>query len=715
MKSILKTSVLLILIGTISYAGGGIRQHNLLPVPSDIEFGEGWYVIDNDFKIEIPDTAGMRCPAAATRFLHRLAGRTGIFFEQGFVSAGDKKSTAVTIECARTGRLVVGEDESYTLTVTTDRISLVAETDLGVLHGLETLLQLFDSDGTNYYFQEATINDVPRFPWRGLMIDVCRHFQPVEVIKRNIDAMAAVKLNVLHLHLSEDQGFRVESKIYPRLQQYGSDGDYFSQEQLRELVAYAGRRGVRVVPEFDMPAHTTAWFPGYPQLSSRDTVYAIERHWGVMDPVMDPTRESTYEFLDQFIGEMAAVFPDEYFHIGGDENNGVHWGANQAIQDYMQANGYQTVHELQSYFIDRVRQIVNKHGKKMIGWDEIYDPEMDREIITQFWSWNGLKQLQPALEQGFRGIISNGYYIDLFWSAEQHYLKDLLRAGFITDPEFSANILGGEVTAWSEFMTPELIDGRLWPRTAAVAERFWSLATVTDVDDLYRRLENVSFRLEEVGLQHIKNYSMQLRRLTGNRVSAQLKLLADLVEPVDGYQRHRFDSSRVYTSYAPLTRLVDVVQADAFAARRFRSLTADYLQEYTAIVANSADLRGRKRVAAFKKLGQGPAGIELAQVLRMYLDNHSALEEVITANPILQEIRPLSADLSAVAAAGLWALEYLQTGKTAPADHTAEQLELLERALPPRAELELRIVPAVIDLVRAAGNLPPADKETTSP
>ncbi len=200
-----------------------------------------------------------------------------------------------------------------------------APNPLGVLRGLETFRQLVVSTPQGPELPVVDIEDHPRFPWRGLHLDVSRHWMPIEVVKRNLDGMAAVKLNVFHWHLSDDQGFRVESKRFPKLQQLGSDGLFYTQEQVREVIAYAQDRGIRVVPEFDMPGHTTSWLVGYPQLASAPGPYQIERNWGVFDPTLDPTRESTYQFLDAFIGEMAALFPDPFFHIGGDEVTGQQW------------------------------------------------------------------------------------------------------------------------------------------------------------------------------------------------------------------------------------------------------------------------------------------------------------------------------------------------------------------------------------------------------
>lgn len=707
MNKFLFPAVGLLVLTGLALADSAVRQHDLMPVPQMVEFGDGRFIIDRNFTIELTGACGHRAEQAATHLLRRLSGRTGYFIDQGFVYKNQSMAEPkLMIACERTGELVLGEDESYSLNIKPGQIEINALTEFGVLHAIETLLQLFETDGKEYYFPEVSINDTPRFPWRGLMLDVCRHFIPMEIIKRNIDAMAAVKMNVLHLHLSEDQGFRIESEVFPRLHQFGSDGDYFTQTQMREIIAYADQRGIRVIPEFDMPGHATAWFVGHPELSSYDTTYTIERGWGVQDPVMDPTRESTFEFLDAFIGEMAALFPDAYFHIGGDENNGVHWGNNPDIRKYMEQHGYENTHQLQSYFTDRVRQIVEGHGKIMIGWDEIFDPGMNKNIISQVWSWNGMKQLPEILAQDFQVIISNGYYIDLFWSTEAHYLKDPARAGFVDDVALEKNILGGEVPSWAEFNTPEVVDARIWPRTAALAERFWSAKEVRNVDDMYRRLERVSFQLEELEIQHIRNYEMMLRRLTDNNDIASLKCLADLVEPIEGYKRHRFDPNRKYLSYSPLTRLVDAVQSDALAARKFRQTVANYLQEWSILNKEAAKLKGRKRRQQFESLENSPEQIKIVNTLTIWQANHAELGKIIDSSPILSEIETISLNLSEAGEVGLAAMTYLGQGKFASASWTTTQLNRLELAAKAEAELELRVVSAVEDLVRAAGNRP---------
>lgn len=655
-------------------------DHALMPVPKSVFWEEGKYSIDESFRINVIGEAGDRTFKAATRALRRLSGRTGLFFDQDFIT-GINQSPEANLElmCHRPGELELGEDESYRLRISTREMIIEAETELGLLHGLETWLQLLMSDENGYYFPAVIIEDEPRFPWRGLMIDVCRHFQPVHVILQNIDAMSAVKLNVLHLHLSEDQGFRVESKAYPLLHKKGSDGFYFTQCQIREIVDYAADRGIRVVPEFDMPSHTTAWFPGYPELSSKDTVYTVERSWGVKDPGMNPAGEYTYAFLDTFISEMTTLFPDKYFHIGGDENNGKWWLQNPEITAFMDSMGYETTHELQSYFVRRVHEIVRKYDKIMIGWGEIYDPEMPHDVVIHFW-WPRLKQMEEALLKGYKGIMSNGYYIDHFFNTEYHYLLDPVRPEYVKDSLAARNILGAEAASWAEFVTAELTGLRIWPRTAAIAERYWSPEHVRDVDDMYRRLEKVSLRLEELGLDHLKNRDMMLRRLAGQRDIEALQILTDTVEPLKHYSRHRATDRKKYVQHAPLTRLVDAAWSDAPDARKFRRLVRDY------------EIKQRRDVKN-----------EIETMLMIWAGNHDKLKPVIDASPVLWEIRTLSEDLSESANIGLSALKRISSWRSMSSKDVDAYTKRLETMKKHRGELTLQHLEAVQTLVDMAG------------
>src|SRR5271154_4347127 len=328
---------------------------NVMPMPATVTFAAGRLVVSQTFTVAIAGYNEPRLERAAQRFLRDLGRQTGYFVSDRL---GDAGRATLVIHADHGSEPVqdLGEDESYVLDVSSAVAKLTAPNPLGVMRGLQTFLQLVEVTPDGYTAPAVHIEDSPRFPWRGLSIDVSRHFVSMPVLKRNVDAMAAVKMNVLHLHLSDDQGFRLESKEFPKLQGLGSDGMYYTQTEMRELIAYSGDRGIRVVPEFDIPGHSTAWFVGYPDLASGPGPYQIERKWGIFDPAMDPSRESTYTFLDSFIGEMAGLFPDAYFHVGGDECNGKEWDANPRIQQFMKDHAVKDNAVLQSYFSTRVQK-----------------------------------------------------------------------------------------------------------------------------------------------------------------------------------------------------------------------------------------------------------------------------------------------------------------------------------------------------------------------
>ncbi len=652
-----------------------VSQLKIMPIPQEIKQSGEKFHLAADFSLVMNGKGHPRLYRAVTRFLRRLSDRTGLFFSQDFITQAQPGTTgAFLITCERAGIVKLGEDESYQLNITHDSIHLNAKTDIGAMHGLETLLQLIMSDQQGYYFPTLQINDAPRFPWRGLLIDISRHFMPPEVIKRNLDGMAALKMNVLHWHLVDDQGFRVESKIFPKLHEKGSDGLYYTQQQIREIIQYADDRGIRVMPEFDVPAHATSWLVGYPELGSAPGPYAVERTWGIHDPVLNPANEKVYHFLDKFFGEMAMLFPDEYMHIGGDENNGKHWDANAEIQAFMQKNNIADNHALQSYFNRRVLKILTRHHKKMIGWDEIFHPDLPKNAVIH--SWRGQASLVKAAQQGYQAILSNGYYIDLIQPASFHYLNDPAPANSpLTDTQ-KRNILGGEATMWAEMVSTETIDSRIWPRTAAIAERLWSPQSVNNVEDMYRRLARISFLLEEHGLTHLSNYEMMLRRLTDNRDINALKTLVDIVEPVKIYTRHR--QGVKYTATSPLTRVVDAARPESMTARKFAQMVDSLIAD-----PNFAN------------------GYQISDMLKNWKHNHRKLLPVIQSSPILRELESLSADMETVAEFGLNAGKYYTSG-VRPSEMWIERtLELLEKTKQPRGQVELMIVDPVIKMVKA--------------
>ena len=660
---------------------------NLMPVPAKVQTGNGQLVIDRSFSVSIAGHHEARLDRTVEIFLGHLRQQTGM--PPIDMKVTDSASATLTIQAAAGTKAVqeLGEDESYRLGISDSGARLNAPTTLGVMRGLETFLQLVRTSSAGFAVPAVSIDDSPRFPWRGLMIDAGRHFIPLDVLKRNLDGMAAVKLNVFHWHLSENQGFRIESKKFPKLQELGSDGLYYTQAEVRDLIAYARERGIRVVPEFDMPGHSTAWFVGYPELASGPGPYQIERQWGVFDPAMDPTKEETYRFLDKFIGEMAGLFPDQFFHIGGDEVNGKEWDANPKIQAFKQAHGLKDNNDLQAYFNQRVQKLVAKPGKTMLGWDEILRPDLPKDIAIQ--SWRGPDSLAQAAKQGYRGLLSSGFYIDLMWSAERHYATEPLSgAAANLTPEEQKRILGGEACMWSEYVSPENIDSRIWPRTAAIAERLWSPQDVRDVNSMYQRMAVTSRWLDGLGLTHNSSYASMLRRIAGTDDIGGLKVLTDVLEPVKDYTREETAPAPA-TSASPLNRLVDAVRPESATAREFAQAVNE--------------LAG----------GSVKPGVEarVRELLNRWRDNQVELQPQFGKSLLLQEVAPISLNLSALGGAGLTALDYLDRGKPAPAAWLTAQLALVEQAKKAQAQLLIMVAPSVEQLIRAsAGQTAPSSE-----
>ncbi len=656
----------------VSAEGQMQSQFNLMPYPATVQVKTGQLDIDPSFSVSVTGQSDARLQAAVDRFLMNLRRETGMLPLDFSVVKGGSAKLVIQAEQATAPLPHLGDDESYALEISNSKAQLTAATSLGAMRGLETFLQLVENTPQGFAVPCLSIQDQPRFAWRGLMIDASRHFIPIEVVKRNLDAMEAVKLNLLHWHLSDNQGFRVESKKLPKLQELGSDGLYYTQAQVREIIDYASARGILVVPEFDMPGHSTAWFAAYPEIASGKGPYQIERRWGVFDPAMDPTREETYKFLDTLIGEMTALFPGEYFHIGGDEVNGKEWDANPKIQEFKRSHGLKTNDELQAYFTGRVQKIVRKHNKTMMGWDEVLQAEIPKDIVIHV--WRDQATLAKAVKQGFRGVFSNGYYLDLMWPASKHYAVDPMSgdAASLT-PEEQKRVLGGEGCMWAEYVSPENFDARVWPRMAAIAERLWSPQSVKDPASMYRRLDFVSQQLDWLGLTHNSSYPLMLRRIAGDD-AASLGILAAVVEPVKNYTRSELAVTEP-TSATPLNRLVDVARPESATERQFSELVQ-------ALIG-----------------GKLEPGME-ARMRSLLMAWRDQKQSVSDASLLLSETVPLSQSLSDLGTAGLQALDYLDRREAPPASWTAEQLAVVREAKKPKAQLLLVVASSVESLIQ---------------
>jgi hexosaminidase len=629
---------------------------NVMPLPAKFQLGSGSLKVDGGFSAALDGYKEPRLERALDRFRGQLSRQTGLVLAHGSTDPA-KATLLVTTDHESKPVQEPGEDESYTLAVTSTSAKIHAATPLGSMRGLQTFLQLVSITGDGFAAPIVSIEDQPRFVWRGLLIDSARHFIPLAIIKRNLDGMEAVKMNVFHWHLSDNEGFRVESKKFPKLQDLGSDGQFYTQEEVRDLIVYARDRGIRVVPEFDIPGHSTAWFVGYPELASGSGPYALERGWGVFDPAMNPTEEKTYKFLDTFIAEMGKLFPDPYFHIGGDEVNGKEWDTNPKIQEFAKSHKFKNDVELQAYFSQRVQELVTKHNKTPIGWDEIFVPGVSKNILIH--SWRGPDALAAAAKQGYRGILSNGYYIDLGWSAARHYAVDpMAGAAANLSSEEKARILGGEDTMWSEYVNWENIDSRIWPRTAAIAERLWSPQDTTNVASMYARMEAESSRLEYLGLTHRTYQRLMVQRMAGSAPPAQqdaLFALTQALEPVKDYNRGSTPGEEP-NSWKPLTRVVDAAYPESAVSRHLSVRVDDYL------------------ASGCKDSSTGDA---IHARLNQWVGLDAQIQQLAQRSSLARDVTPASGALSQSSALALTALERIHEGLPLTDDLKKQQIDAL--------------------------------------
>ncbi|MFA9388861.1 MAG: family 20 glycosylhydrolase [Prolixibacteraceae bacterium] len=501
---------------------------SIVPQPNEVVHQNGFFTVNSRTSFVVPDNKILI--AAAELVNTRFKNAAG--FELEFTQEKPARNF-IAIELDTTANK---GNEAYKLSVTEEGATITASGDRGAFYGLMTVLQLLPPElesttkvkGVEWYMPQVQINDEPRFVWRGMHLDVCRHFVPVEFIKKQLDVMAMYKMNTFHWHLTEDQGWRIEIKKYPKLTSEGATriegegheyGGYYTQEEVKEIVAYAAERFINVVPEIELPGHALAALVGYPELSCAGGPFKVRNVWGIEPDVFCAGKEKTFEFLEDVINEVVPLFPYKYFHIGGDESPKDRWEKCPDCQRRMRDEGLANEHELQSYFIKRIEKVLLAHDRIMVGWDEILEGGLAGSAVVM--SWRGEQGGVTAAELGHDVVMTPGdwNYLDKFQGSIK--VEPVTIGGFLPlqkvygydpvpqslSPEKAKHILGTQGNVWSEYMyTTDLVEYRVYPRIIALAEVGWTEKENKSYDAFLKRMDKQFVRLD---MHHI-NYHIPL-------------------------------------------------------------------------------------------------------------------------------------------------------------------------------------------------------------
>ena len=498
---------------------------NVIPKPLSLVQNEGSFKVTKSTKFY---ASTPEAKTIATFFASKIESSTGYDLA---ISEEEVSSNAIALLIDNSLEV---NDEGYTLDATDKLVSIKAKTAKGLFYGMQTLMQLLPAEiesttvvnGIAWTLPCVTIKDEPRFAYRGIMLDPCRHFIPVENIKKQLDVLALFKINQFHWHLTEDQGWRIEIKKYPKLTEIGSKrvdgegteyGGFYTQEQIKEVVAYASERFINVIPEIELPGHALAAISAYPDLSCKGDSLSPRIIWGVEEDVYCAGKEETFKFLEDVIAEVVPLFPGEYFHIGGDECPKVRWEKCPLCQKRMRENKLKNEHELQSYFVQRIEKVLASHGKKMIGWDEILEGGLAPSATVM--SWRGEDGGIAAASMDHDVIMtpgSNGMYLDHYQGDSK--IEPVAIGGYtLLEKTYSYNpvpdtlvglgksnfVKGVQGNIWSEYMyTTDLMEYRIYPRILAVAEIGWTPLEGKDYKDFERRIDNALVRLDCHGINY---------------------------------------------------------------------------------------------------------------------------------------------------------------------------------------------------------------------
>ncbi|MBE1161075.1 glycoside hydrolase family 20 protein [Dyella acidiphila] len=466
----------------------------IIPKPQHMQTGEGSYTLDADTGIDAPNDARAREIVSFLR--DAVRDQTGIRLSDSPHTHG----IVLAIDPSVKG------DEAYRLSVTSRGVIIQASTDKGLFWGVQTLRQLLPlQHGAPALLPVVQIDDAPAFAYRGFMLDVGRHFYPLSFIKQQLDLLSYYKINTFHWHLTEDQGWRLQIKRYPKLTSVGAwrteadgsrYGGFYTQAEARELVEYARQRNITVIPEIEMPGHAVAALASYPELSCTKKPIPVATTWGVFKDISCVGDPNTFVFFEHVLDEVMTIFPSPWIHIGGDETPKDRWKDCASCQALMHAQGLQDEDGLQSYFIRKIQAYLASKGKTLVGWDEILEGGADKNAIVEVWRmWEGHDEARKALANGNRIIVAGSFYLDA--PSDRLTLKNVYQAniaGSSDDPIYAAHraqILGGEAPLWSERANPFNAESKIYPRMLALAESLWTNPAHDDASfaDFDRRLQ----------------------------------------------------------------------------------------------------------------------------------------------------------------------------------------------------------------------------------
>jgi hexosaminidase len=495
---------------------------SIIPRPASIKVGDGFFLLDSSVALRGIGTT----PEEARALGGVFRSTTGLLLEAVAADGQADKLIVLSLDNEVRG---LG-DEGYRLRSTKRTVEITAKTREGIAYGLQTLAQLIspplhapDSNGV-YSIPAVEIEDYPRFRWRGAMLDVARYFMPKEFLIKFIDLLALHKLNVLHLHLTDDQGWRIEIRKYPRLTEIGSrrkatlvghlsaspgnriydnvpHGGYYTQAEIRELVRYAADRCITIVPEIDMPGHMQAAIASYPEIGVLSAPVEVATEWGVKEHILNPTSR-TIAFVQDILAEIMELFPSEYIHVGGDEAVKTQWQNSAEVQKMINDLGVADENELQSYFIRQMGNYLRKHGRSLVGWDEIMEGGVAEGAVVM--SWRGIEGGTAAAKQGHDVVMAPNEYTYLdYYQSKNTDAEPLAIGGYLPlskvyaydpvpaelDHEAAGHILGVQGQIWTEYIAgPDQVEYMAFPRLCALSEVAWTPKSARDYRDFSMRL-----------------------------------------------------------------------------------------------------------------------------------------------------------------------------------------------------------------------------------